>query len=193
MLHATICYNLWQNWKGQRFIMIQRELFGYLAGLKDKKFKQLFLEMDREKFFIKESWLCDCHRRQDADFLKKDYGLKKYNICWGIYQRYYKPELKLDLHSHLQINKSKKTNSLPGVLLKGRGIEKVFSVLMNYLNHPLFVVVGGGEYEGALPKSFRTNEFLPDQVFFLGKSYSGGLTHNWLLRWYPEFRWLKIT
>jgi len=142
-----------------------RELFGYLAGLKDKKLKQLFWKWT-EKFFIRKADYVIVTGPMDADFLKKDYGLKNIILLRNL-PRYYKPELKLDLHSHLQINKSKKLILYQGVLLKGRGIEKVFSVLNELPDH-LFVVVGGGEYEEHY-QNLSEQMNLTDQVFFLGK------------------------
>jgi len=81
--------------------------------------------------------------------------------------RYYKPELKLDLHSHLRINKSQKIILYQGVLLKGRGIEKVFSVLNELTDH-IFLIIGGGEYEEYYRK--LANEMnLTNRIIFLGK------------------------
>ncbi len=54
-----------------------RELFGYLAGLKEKKFKQAFWKWT-EKFFIKRADYVIVTGQMDGDFLKKEYGIKKY-------------------------------------------------------------------------------------------------------------------
>ena len=142
-----------------------RELFGYLAGLKDKKLKQLFWKWT-EKFFIRKADYVIVTGPMDADFLKKDYGLKNIILLRNL-PRYYKPELKLDLHSHLRINKSQKIILYQGVLLKGRGIEKVFSVLNELTDH-IFLIIGGGEYEEYYRK--LANEMnLINRVIFLGK------------------------
>jgi len=102
----------------------------------------------------------------DGEFLKKEYRLKNIILLRNL-PRYYKPKLKLDLHSHLQIDKSKKIILYQGVLLKGRGIEKVFSVL-NELPDNFFLIVGGGEYEEHY-QNLAEQMNLTDQVFFLGK------------------------
>jgi len=142
-----------------------RELFGYLAGLKDKKIKQAFWKWI-EKIFIKQADFVMVTGLMDGEFLKKEYGIKNLILLRNL-PRYYKPELKLDLHSHLQIDKSKKIILYQGVLLKGRGIEKVFSVL-NELSNCVFVIAGGGEFEEHYRKLVEEMN-ITQQVFFLGK------------------------
>ena len=142
-----------------------RELFGYLAGLKEKKIKQAFWKWT-EKLFINRADYVIVTGQMDAEFLKKEYGVKKIILVRNL-PRFYKPTLQLDLHSHLNIDKSKKIILYQGVLLKGRGIEKVFAVLKD-LPDCIFVIAGGGEYEEYYKK--LSNEMnLVDQVFFLGK------------------------
>ena len=142
-----------------------RELFGYLAGLKDKKFKQTFWKWI-EKFFIKKADCVIVTGAMDGDFLKKEYGLHNIILLRNL-PRYYKPTLNLDLHSHLQIDTNKKIILYQGVLLKGRGIEKVFEVLKDLPEH-VFVIAGGGEFEEYY-KKLATEMDLVDQVYFLGK------------------------
>jgi glycosyltransferase involved in cell wall biosynthesis len=142
-----------------------RELFGYLAGLKDKKIKQSFWKWT-EKLFIKQADFVMVTGPMDGEFLKNEYGIKNLILLRNL-PRYYKPELKLDLHSHLQIDKSKKIILYQGVLLKGRGIEKIFSVL-NELPDCVFVIAGGGEFEQHYRKLSEEMK-VSDKVFFLGK------------------------
>lgn len=142
-----------------------RELFGYLAGLKEKKMKQAFWKLT-EKIFIRKADYVMVTGPMDGEFLKKEYGIKNIILLRNL-PRYYKPELKLDLHSHLQIAKSKKIILYQGVLLKGRGIEKVFSVLDELQNH-VFIIAGGGEFfEHYQKRAVQMN--IAHQVFFLGK------------------------
>jgi len=142
-----------------------RELFGYLAGLKEKKFKQAFWKLT-EKIFIKKADYVMVTGPMDGKFLKDEYRLKNIILLRNL-PRYYKPTLQLDLRSHLNIDKSKKIILYQGVLLKGRGIEKVFSVLDELPNH-VFVIAGGGEYEEHY-KKFAVQMNIAHQVFFLGK------------------------
>jgi len=142
-----------------------RELFGYLAGLKEKKIKQAFWKWI-EKFFIRKADHIIVTGPMDSEFLQKEYRLKNIILLRNL-PRYYKPALKLDLHSHLQIPKSKKIILYQGVLLKGRGIEKVFAVLKELADH-VFVIAGGGEYEENYQK-LAEQMSITNQVFFLGK------------------------
>jgi glycosyltransferase involved in cell wall biosynthesis len=142
-----------------------RELFGFLAGLKDKKIKQLFWKWI-EKFFIRKADYVIVTGSMDAEFLKNEYGIKKIILLRNL-PRYYKPELQLDLHSHLRIDKSKKIILYQGVILKGRGIEKVFSVLDELADY-VFVIAGGGEFEQYYQKLAEEMN-VSEKVFFLGK------------------------
>jgi len=142
-----------------------RELFGYLAGLKDKKLKQTFWKWI-EKFFIKKADCVIVTGAMDGDFLKKEYGLHNIILLRNL-PRYYKPTLNLDLHSHLQMHTNKKIILYQGVLLKGRGIEKVFEVLKDLPEH-VFVIAGGGEFEEYY-KKLSAEMNLVDQVYFIGK------------------------
>ena len=151
--------------KGAKVYYDSRELFGYLAGLKDKKFKQSFWKWV-EKFFIKKADWIMVTGAMDGEFLKKEYDVKNIILLRNL-PRYYKPELKPDLHSNLQIDKSKKIILYQGVLLKGRGIEKVFAVLKD-LPGCIFILVGSGEYEEHL-KKLAAEMTVAEQVYFLGK------------------------
>lgn len=142
-----------------------RELFGYLAGLKDNKFKQAFWKWV-EKLFIKQADYVMVTGPLDGEFLKKEYGIKNLILLRNL-PRYYKPEIKLDLHSHLQIKKSNKIILYQGVLLRGRGIEKIFSVL-NEIPDCIFVIAGGGEFENFYRK-LAEDMNVSDKVIFLGK------------------------
>ena len=142
-----------------------RELFGYLAGLKEKRLKQSLWKWV-EKFFIKKADYVMVTGQMDGEFLNKEYDLKNIVLFRNL-PRYYKPTLNLDLHSHLQIDASKKIILYQGVLLKGRGIEKVFEVLKELPNH-VFVIAGGGEFEEYY-KKLAAKMDLVDQVYFLGK------------------------
>jgi glycosyltransferase involved in cell wall biosynthesis len=142
-----------------------RELFGHLAGLKDKKFKQSFWKWI-EKFCIKKVDYVMVTGQLDGEFLKKEYGINNFILLRNL-PRYYKPELNYNLRSYLQIKPEKKIILYQGVLLKGRGIEKVFSVLKE-LPDFIFAIAGGGEFENHYQKLAEQMN-LNDQVFFIGK------------------------
>lgn len=142
-----------------------RELFGYLAGLKEKKFKQAFWKWI-EKLFIRKVDYVMVTGPMDGEFMKKEYGIKNIILLRNL-PRYYKPVLQLDLRSQLQIDKTKGLILYQGVLLKGRGIECVFSVL-NELTDNVFVIAGGGEYEECY-RQLAIEMNVSNKVYFLGK------------------------
>ena len=142
-----------------------RELFGYLAGLKDKKLKQGFWKWI-EKIFIKKADCVIVTGHMDSEFLKKEYELKNIILLRNL-PRYYKPEKKIDLYSQLQIEKTKTIILYQGILLKGRGIEKVFDILKDLPDY-IFVIAGGGDFEEYY-KKLATQLGLVDQVYFLVK------------------------
>ncbi len=142
-----------------------RELFGHLAGLKDKKLKQSFWKWI-EKICIKKVDYVMVTGQLDGEFLKKEYGINNLILLRNL-PRYYKPETNFSLQSYIQIKPEKKIILYQGVLLKGRGIEKVFSVMKEFPDH-VFVIAGGGEYESYY-QNLAEQMNLTDQVFFIGK------------------------
>src|SRR4030066_686528 len=68
-----------------------RELFGYLAGLKEKKIKQAFWKWI-EKFFIRKADHIIVTGPMDREFLQKEYRLKNIILLRNL-PRYYKPAL----------------------------------------------------------------------------------------------------
>ena len=151
--------------KGSKIYYDSRELFGYLAGLKEKKFKQSIWKWI-ERFFITKADQIIVTGSMDGEFLRKEYGVKNIILLRNL-PRFYKSSVKTDIHSNLRIDKSKKIILYQGVLLKGRGIEKVFVVLKD-LPDIVFVIAGSGEYEEYY-KNLAVQLGLVDQVYFIGK------------------------
>jgi glycosyltransferase involved in cell wall biosynthesis len=142
-----------------------RELFGYLAGLKNKKFRQLFWKW-AEKFFIRKANYVIVTGPMDGEFLINQYRIRNIILLRNV-PRYFKPSARFDIRSQIKIDGTIKIILYQGVLLKGRGIEKVFSVLKELPEH-VFVIAGGGEYEDHY-KKLAAGMNLADQVFFTGK------------------------
>jgi len=142
-----------------------RELYGYLAGLKDKKFQQLLWKWI-EKLCIKFVNNVIVTGPMDAEFLKEEYRIKNLIILRNL-PRYYKPDTKINLHLQLGLEKTKKIILYQGVLLKGRGIENIFAVLKE-IPDSVFVIAGDGDYEKYY-KKLATDMEIEKQVFFLGK------------------------
>jgi glycosyltransferase involved in cell wall biosynthesis len=142
-----------------------RELFGYLAGLKERKFVQYFWKTI-EKLFIKHVDHIITTGNMDSDVLKEMYGVTNTVILRNL-PRFYKPAQQTDLRNQLGISKDKKILLYQGVILKGRGIEKVFDILPDKSEF-VFVLVGGGEFEDYY-KNLAVKQAVSDKVFFIGK------------------------
>lgn len=142
-----------------------RELFGHLAGLKDKKFRQTFWRLV-EKLFIKKTDYVIVTGSMDEEYLTQKYNLKNTLILRNL-PRYYKSPMHFDIHANLQIDKGKKIILYQGIILKGRGIELIYNVL-KVLPDYVFVVVGDGDFESYY-KELSARMDLVDQVYFLGK------------------------
>lgn len=142
-----------------------RELFGHIAGLKDKKFKQSFWR-GVEKFFIKKADHVIVTGRMDEDYLTQEYNLKNTLLIRNL-PRYYKSPMHFDLHSNLQIVKGKKIILYQGLILKGRGIELIYNVLKALPDY-VFIIIGGGDFVSYY-KELAARMDLVDQVYFLGK------------------------
>ncbi|MCH7963541.1 MAG: glycosyltransferase [Bacteroidetes bacterium] len=142
-----------------------RELFGYLAGLKERKFVQSFWKAV-EKLFIKHADHIITTGSMDSDVLKEMYGVNN-TVVLRNFPRYYKPAQQTDLRNQLGINKDKKILLYQGVILKGRGIEKIFDILPD-MSEFVFVLIGGGEFENYY-KNLAVERKIINQVFFIGK------------------------
>jgi len=142
-----------------------RELFGYLAGLKERKFVQFFWKTV-EKLFIKYVDHIITSGSMDSDVLKEMYGVTNTIVLRNL-PRFYKPAQQTDLRNQLGISTDKKILLYQGVILKGRGIEKIFDILPD-IPECIFVLIGGGEFENYY-KNLAVERKVIDQVFFIGK------------------------
>ena len=142
-----------------------RELFGHLAGLKDKNLKQNFWRLV-EKLFIKKADYVIVTGKMDEQFIKEKYNFTKIIVLRNL-PRFYKSPMHFDVHSNLQIEKGKKIILYQGIILKGRGIELIYNILKELPDY-VFVIIGGGDFE-IYYKKLATKMDLVDQVYFLGK------------------------
>lgn len=142
-----------------------RELYGFLAGLNERKFVQYFWKTV-EKFFIKSVDHIITTGNMDSEVLKEMYGVNNTVVLRNL-PRFYKPAKQTDLRNQLGINKDKKILLYQGVVLKGRGIEKIYDILPE-MSEFVFVLIGGGEFEDYYKKLAIERKVI-DQVFFIGK------------------------
>ena len=142
-----------------------RELFGHLAGLKDKRLKQTIWRLI-EKLFIKKADYVIVTGEMDEKFIQEKFNLTNTIVLRNL-PRYYKSPMHFDIHSNLQIDKRKKIILYQGIILKGRGIELIYNVLKELPDY-VFVIIGGGDFENYY-KELAARMDLVDQVYFLGK------------------------
>lgn len=142
-----------------------RELFGFLAGLKDRKIIQTFIKYI-EVFFIRFTDLVITTGEMDSEFITKKYSITK-NIVIRNLPRYYKPNKPIDYHSLLNISEEKKILLYQGVILHGRGLKYIFEAI-HEIDNIVLVVIGDGEYS-TYYKNLANRMLIGEQVYFLGK------------------------
>ena len=151
--------------KRVKIIYDSRELYGFLAGLNERKIVQSFWKIV-EKLFIKHVDHIITTGKMDSDVIKEMYGVTNTVILRNL-PRFYKPAQQTDLRNQLGISNNKKILLYQGVILKGRGIEKIFEILPD-ISDFVFIIVGGGEFEEYY-KNLAVERNVIDQVFFIGK------------------------
>lgn len=151
--------------KGAKVIYDCRELFGFLAGLKNKKFIQKFWSWI-EKLFIRKADLILTTGEMDSEFIRKQYNLHNDLVIRNL-PLYKKSDFPVDYYSLLGIDKSKKVLLYQGVVLHGRGLKMIFEFLQTSDDFVLVVLGSGEMIEYYKNLSFQMK--LNDKVFFVGK------------------------
>lgn len=151
--------------KGAKIIYDCRELFGFLAGLKDKPYVQK-LWRTIEKIFINKANLVLVTGRMDDEFLKSEYHLNNTFVLRNL-PLFKKSVSPVDFYNKLGIEKDKKILIYQGVVVHGRGLKIIYEVLRKSDDFVL-IVLGDGEhltYYQDLSKSLSIDK----KVFFAGK------------------------
>lgn len=151
--------------KGAKVIYDCRELFGFLAGLKDKPFTQKMWRII-EKFFINKANLVLVTGKMDDEFLKSEYNLKNTFVLRNL-PLFKNSDSPIDFYNQFGIEKDKKILIYQGVVVHGRGLKIIFEVLKKSDDFVL-IVLGDGEhlkYYQDLSKSLSIDK----KVFFAGK------------------------
>lgn len=151
--------------KGAKVIYDCRELFGFLAGLKDKPFVQK-LWYRIEKFFINKADLVITTGKMDEDFLIEEYKLKNTVIIRNL-PLYKKSNSPINFYHKFGIHISKKILLYQGVIVHGRGLKIIFEVLEKTEEFVL-VVLGDGEHLDFY-KELSKQKNISDKVIFVGK------------------------
>lgn len=151
--------------KKAKIIYDCRELFGFLAGLKNKKLVQKFWS-SIEKLFIRKADLVITTGEMDSEFIRNHYKIKNDLVVRNL-PIHKKTDSPFDYHTALNIEKSKKVLLYQGVVLHGRGLNMIFNFLQSTDDFVL-AVAGGGEmlsYYRELAEKLHIN----NKVFFIGK------------------------
>lgn len=151
--------------KGAKVIYDCRELFGFLAGLKDKKLVQKFWSFV-ERLFITKADLVLTTGEMDSEFIRNQYKIKNDLVIRNL-PLYKKSDSPVDYYSLLNLNSSKKVLLYQGVVLHGRGLKMVFEFLKT-TDEFVLVVIGGGEMLDYY-KSLAKQMSLSEKVYFIGK------------------------
>ncbi|AFH48972.1 Glycosyltransferase [Ignavibacterium album JCM 16511] len=151
--------------KGAKVIYDCRELFGFLAGLKNKKLIQRFWSTI-EKLFIRKADLILTTGEMDSEFIRRRYNLHNDLVIRNL-PLYKKSDSPVDYYSLLGIDKSKKVLLYQGVVLHGRGLKMIFEFLQTSDDFVL-VILGSGEMLSYY-KNLSNKMGLDNKVFFIGK------------------------
>lgn len=151
--------------KGAKVIYDCRELFGFLAGLKNKKFVQKLWSIS-EKIFISKADLVITTGEMDSEFIRKNYSIRQ-DIVLRNLPLYKKPDSIVNYYELLGIEKSKKVLIYQGVIVHGRGLKMIFE-LLQITNEFVLVILGSGEMINYY-KNLSAEMNLSDKVFFVGK------------------------
>jgi glycosyltransferase involved in cell wall biosynthesis len=151
--------------KKAKVIYDSRELFGHLAGLKNRKIIQRILKWIEIKFITRVDHII-VTGTMDEEYIYDEYGLDNTIVLRNL-PVYSKPEKKINLKDKLYIRADKKILIYQGMIHQGRGLHPIFNVLKNLPNCVL-VILGSGEYEEYY-KDLADEMNLHSQVFFLGK------------------------
>ena len=141
-----------------------RELYGYLAGLREKgRVQRIIAEIERR--FIKYADHVLVTGEMDAEFIRQTYEIEKPVVIRNL-PLFTKPESLIDLRKQLNIPEEGLIILYQGVLLEGRGIMPALEAIKD-LPNVYFVLLGDGA-EREQFESAAKNLDLYDRSFFLG-------------------------
>ena len=141
-----------------------RELFGFLAGLKERSLVQ-FLLKNIEKAFITGVNHVITTGEMDAAFLRKQYRINNFVVIRNL-PIYKKIDNPVDLYEQFKISRDKKILIYQGVIFHGRGLKSIFGILKE-LPEVVLVILGRGEYENDFFEMVKEMN-ITDQVVFGG-------------------------
>lgn len=151
--------------KGGKVFYDSRELYGFIAGLRDKKLLQNIIR-SIEKIFVKKVDYVITTGDMDTEFIKKTYNLK--NVFTLRNLPLYKDGIKpVDLRKKFKFPDGLKILVYQGVILHGRGLKIIFEALTKVKGY-ILIILGDGE-ETEHYKKLSESMGIDKIVLFAGK------------------------
>lgn len=141
-----------------------RELYPFLAGLRNKKIVQNIIR-SVERFFIKRVDLVLTTGEMDAQFIQQYYKITNVIVLRNLPHNY-TPGTEINIKAKLSIPENSKILLYQGVLLEGRGLAKTIEAIRN-LSNVHFVILGEGVERKNLEKLANDLD-ISRRVHFLG-------------------------
>lgn len=141
-----------------------RELYPFLAGLRNKKIVQNIIRTV-ERFFIRKVDLVLTTGEMDAQFIEQYYKITNVVVLRNL-PRNYTPNAEINIKAKLSIPENSRILLYQGVLLEGRGLAKSIKAIKNISNAHL-VILGEGVERNNLEKLAAELE-ISGRVHFLG-------------------------
>jgi len=160
---------------GAKLIYDSREIYSALSTLAGKKIRQKILTAI-ERYFIRFAGSVIVSGELDRDYLAALYkNLKDIRVIMNLPE--FKEKIKTDIiRKRTGIPPYKLIIVYQGMLMKGRGLEKLL-VAMKYLDNHALVIIGEGGEEFTL-KQLANSPELRGKVFFIGAVPYNEL-HEW--------------
>jgi len=141
-----------------------RELYPFLAGLRNKKIVQTIIRAV-ERFFIKRVDLVLTTGEMDSQFIQQYYKITNVIVLRNLPNNY-APGAEINLKAKLSIPENSRILLYQGVLLQGRGLAKTIEAIKN-LGNVHFVILGEGVERKNLEKLAGDLD-ISQRVHFLG-------------------------
>jgi len=151
-----------------------REIYAHLAGLRNKNYVQKIIAKI-ESNFIKKVDLVLVTGNMDAEFLTESYSISNLFVLRNL-PKYVKEISKINIRKKLNISSSEKIILYQGVLLEGRGIEKLIDIIDKVPNSHL-VLIGDGEFRDKFENKAK-NSVSANRIHFVG-----AVNHSELLKY----------
>lgn len=151
--------------KGGKVFYDSRELYGHLAGLRNKQALQKILHKI-ERFFIYHVYSVITTGEMDSEFLQKEYGIKNTIVLRNL------PIIKIveeafNFHKKFNLNDDIKILLYQGVVLHGRGFKLLFDIIKK-INNTVLIIMGDGEQRNYY-EELSESAGIKDRIIFMGK------------------------